>query len=115
MLCAVQILEFEQQYLDALPCAQMYEKSYMHREVVTHCLVTPTDFIITASMDGCVKFWKKHQEGIEFVKVYRAHLGSVDGKPHIYCHILGTCVEVVVIAVVQPRYQSILERILVRD
>jgi hypothetical protein len=26
-----------------------------------------------------VKFWKKQQEGIEFVKVYRAHVGAVDG------------------------------------
>ncbi len=34
-----QVLEFEQQYLDTLPSAQMYERSYMHRDVVTHCLV----------------------------------------------------------------------------
>jgi peptidylprolyl isomerase domain and WD repeat-containing protein 1 len=31
----------------------------MHRDVVTHVLVTPTDFIITASQDGHIKFWKK--------------------------------------------------------
>jgi peptidylprolyl isomerase domain and WD repeat-containing protein 1 len=31
----------------------MYEKSYMHRDVVTHVLVTPgTDFVVTASADG---------------------------------------------------------------
>jgi hypothetical protein len=23
--------------------------------------VTPSDFIITASLDGCLKFWKKQQ------------------------------------------------------
>jgi hypothetical protein len=34
------VLPFEQQYLDALPCAQMYEKSYMHRDTVTHVVVS---------------------------------------------------------------------------
>jgi hypothetical protein len=32
----------------------MYEKSYMHRDVVTDLLVTPNEFIITASCDGQV-------------------------------------------------------------
>lgn len=35
-----------------------------------------TDFIITASHDGHVKFWKKIEEGIEFVKHFRSHLGE---------------------------------------
>ena len=35
-----------------------------------------TDFIITASVDGHLKFWKKKTgEGIEFVKHFRSHLG----------------------------------------
>lgn len=35
-----------------------------------------TDFIITASQDGHVKFWKKKEDqGIEFVKHFRSHLG----------------------------------------
>jgi hypothetical protein len=33
------VLPFEQQYLDALPCAAMYEKSYMHRDTVTRVVV----------------------------------------------------------------------------
>lgn len=73
------ILQFEQQYLDALPCAHMYEKSFMHRDTVTHVVATPTDFVITGSVDGHLKFWKKQETGIEFVKHYRAHLGAVDG------------------------------------
>jgi hypothetical protein len=36
----LQVLPFEQQYLDALPSAQMYEKSYMHRDTVTHVVVS---------------------------------------------------------------------------
>eukprot|EP00798_Chlamydomonas_sp_ICE-L_P002193 gene2193-33747_t len=72
------VLAHEQQYLQAIPSAQMYERSYMHRDAVTH-IVTSTDFFITASMDGYIKFWKKQNEGIEFVKMYRSHVGPVDG------------------------------------
>ena len=36
-----------------------------------------TDFIITASADGHIKFWKKAKEGIEFVKHFKAHLGAI--------------------------------------
>lgn len=38
-------------------------------------LFSRTDFVITASQDGHVKYWKKQEDGIEFVKHYRAHLG----------------------------------------
>ena len=51
-------LAHEKAYLDKLPSAEMYEKSYMHRDVVTHVTVTAaTGFIVTASSDGHVKFW----------------------------------------------------------
>lgn len=55
----------------------MYERSYMHRENVTHMVVTATHFLITASKDGFVKFWKKIAGGIEFVKQFKAHLASI--------------------------------------
>lgn len=56
----------------------MYERSLMHRDTVNFCRVAPrTDFIVTTSIDGHVKFWKKMERGIEFVKHYRAHLGAV--------------------------------------
>lgn len=35
------------------------------------------EFLITTSVDGVVKLWKKQENGIEFVKVYRAHLTPV--------------------------------------
>jgi hypothetical protein len=35
-----QVLEHEHVYLDALPCAEMYEKSFMHRDVITHVVRT---------------------------------------------------------------------------
>ena len=87
-------LPFEQVYLDSLPCGAMYEKSYMHRDFATHVAATPgTDFFITASADGHLKFWKKRFEGIEFVKHFRSHVGpvidlsvSADG---LYCATVG--------------------------
>uniref|UniRef100_A0A914L770 Uncharacterized protein n=1 Tax=Meloidogyne incognita TaxID=6306 RepID=A0A914L770_MELIC len=68
-------LKYEQVYLRAIPKASQYEKSFMHRDTITHVLATEKDFIITASQDGHLKFWKKkHNEGIEFVKHFRCHL-----------------------------------------
>ncbi|KAH7510564.1 hypothetical protein FEM48_ZijujUnG0112000 [Ziziphus jujuba var. spinosa] len=72
-------LQFEQAYLDSLPSANMYEKSYMHRDVVTHVAVSPADFLITGSVDGHIKFWKKKPVGIEFAKHFRSHLGPIEG------------------------------------
>lgn len=69
-------LRFEQIYLENLPNAECYEKSYMHRDVITHLVVTKSDFIITGSIDGHIKFWKKMEEGIEFVKHFRSHLSN---------------------------------------
>ncbi|KAJ4847306.1 cytochrome P450 monooxygenase 71 [Turnera subulata] len=72
-------LQFEQAYLDSLPSANMYEKSYMHRDVVTHVAVSASDFFITGSLDGHLKFWKKKATGIEFAKHFRSHLGPIRG------------------------------------
>lgn len=60
----------------------------MHREDITHVVVSKTDFVITASSDGVLMFWSKKLEGgIEFVKTFRSHLkpvvdmvGSADGQ-----------------------------------
>lgn len=49
----------------------------MHRDIISNVVVTKTDFLITGSVDGHVKFWKKQEEGIEFVKHFRSHLGAV--------------------------------------
>jgi peptidylprolyl isomerase domain and WD repeat-containing protein 1 len=35
--------------------------------------------LITTSIDGHLKFWKKQDTGIEFVKHYRAHLAPIVG------------------------------------
>jgi len=38
-----------------------------------------TDFVITTSVDGHLKLWKKQETGIEFVKHYRAHMTPIVG------------------------------------
>ncbi|KAI8820990.1 uncharacterized protein EV422DRAFT_496207 [Fimicolochytrium jonesii] len=73
----VRKLKYEKVFLDNLPSADMYERSLMHRDVVNFVAVTSTDFLITTSIDGHVKFWKKTEKGIEFVKHFRAHLGAI--------------------------------------
>ncbi len=52
-------------YVAAMTCATLPHAWYR------------TDFIVTASSDGHVKFWKKLEDGIEFVKHFRAHLGQL--------------------------------------
>jgi peptidylprolyl isomerase domain and WD repeat-containing protein 1 len=67
-----------QLYLDLLPDSTLYEHSYMHRDLVSHVTVAAsTDFVITGSCDGHVKFWKKMTDDIEFVKHFQAHLGKI--------------------------------------
>jgi peptidylprolyl isomerase domain and WD repeat-containing protein 1 len=43
---------------------------------ITHCS-SRTEFLVTTSVDGHLKLWKKQETGIEFVKHYRAHLAPV--------------------------------------
>lgn len=62
----------------SLPSCEAYERSYMHREHVTHVQVTKTQFLITASQDGVIKFWKKTAQGIEFVKNFKSHSGPIE-------------------------------------
>jgi len=58
----------------------MYEKSFQHRDVVDGVYSsTEADFIITTSLDGHLKFWKKNYIGIEAVKHYKAHQSKITG------------------------------------
>jgi peptidylprolyl isomerase domain and WD repeat-containing protein 1 len=65
-------------YVKNLPSCEAYERSYMHRDVVTHVCVTKTQFLITASADGVIKFWKKTTNGIVFVKSFKSHTGPIE-------------------------------------
>ncbi|KAL8680448.1 MAG: hypothetical protein Q9186_003346 [Xanthomendoza sp. 1 TL-2023] len=71
-------LPYEKLYINALPCSQRYSKSLMHKDQLSFVTITPyTDFLITSSIDGVVKFWKKVAVGIEAVKEFKAHLGEI--------------------------------------
>ncbi|KAI4870426.1 hypothetical protein F4820DRAFT_255469 [Hypoxylon rubiginosum] len=71
------VLPHEKLYIEALPKSARYSRSLMHKEQLSFVNVTRSDFIITTSVDGVVKFWKKIGEGIEFVKEFKAHQGDV--------------------------------------
>ena len=52
----------------------------MHKDIVDNVIsAVDTDFIITTSLDGVLKFWKKNYLGIEFIKQYKAHSGRITG------------------------------------
>ncbi|KAF5877962.1 putative peptidyl-prolyl-cis-trans isomerase protein [Botrytis fragariae] len=71
-------LPYEKLYISALPTSGRYSKSLMHKEQISFVTMTPlTDFLITSSVDGVVKFWKKGGDGIEFVKEFRTHIGEI--------------------------------------
>ncbi|KAL1841496.1 hypothetical protein VTJ49DRAFT_6987 [Mycothermus thermophilus] len=72
------VLPYEKLYISALPKSGRYSKSLMHKEQLSFVIMTPiTEFLITTSVDGVVKFWKKVSEGIEFVKEFKAHQGPI--------------------------------------
>ena len=49
----------------------------MRRIKVIVVIFSESDFLITASIDGIVKFWIKTERGIEFVKAFKSHPGPV--------------------------------------
>ena len=72
------VLPYEKLYISALPSASRYAKSLMHKDQLSVVTITPsTDCLITSSIDGVVKFWKKVLDGVEFVKEFRAHTGAI--------------------------------------
>lgn len=71
------VLPHERLFLEHLPSASRYFKSFMHRDQINFVTMTKTKFLITTSVDGHVKLWKKQADQIEFVKHYRASLSPI--------------------------------------
>lgn len=65
---------------ESAECSALHSHTLLMLLFLVILQATPTDFVITGSVDGHLKFWKKQETGIEFVKHYRAHLGAVDGE-----------------------------------
>lgn len=91
-------LPYEKLYIAALPASPRYARSLMHKEQLSFVTFTPfTEFLVTSSIDGTVKFWKQTAGGIEFVKEFKAHVGeiagvavSVDGRSYATAGVDGT-------------------------
>jgi peptidylprolyl isomerase domain and WD repeat-containing protein 1 len=69
-------------YLDIisenLPTSELYERSLMHRENINIILCSnKMNVIVTISVDGHVKFWRKSFRLIDFTKHFRAHTGII--------------------------------------
>ena len=63
---------------DNLPMADYYEKSYSHSEIISQVILKKnSDLIITISIDGVIKFWKKSFKLIEYCKTFKAHSGHI--------------------------------------
>ncbi len=78
----LKVLPHEDVFLKALPCSPRYVKSYMHKETITQILVsTKRETIISASIDGVIKFWKRplndESAVIEYVKGIKAHSSEI--------------------------------------
>ncbi len=66
--------------LDNMPTSDLYEISFMHKETINNVVASPkADFIITVSIDGHIKFWKKVFQVVEFAKNFKAHSGLITG------------------------------------
>ncbi|KAI9663531.1 MAG: hypothetical protein M1831_002540 [Alyxoria varia] len=89
------VLRHESLYVAALPRGTRYSRSLMHTNQLAFVTFTPnTDFLVTASINGVVAFWKKSIGGehVDFVKNFGAHLEDVtgaacswDGKSYASC------------------------------
>ena len=50
----------------------------MHRDIINNVLASSKqNLIITSSVDGHIKFWKKVFALVEFIKNFKAHTGLV--------------------------------------
>lgn len=68
----------ESLFIPHIPTASLYERSYMHRSPIVKVVASAvTDFILTASHDSQVKFWRKTFDNIEFIKSFTAHAGQL--------------------------------------
>ena len=66
--------------LNKMPTGKRYEKSFMHRDMVSYIITSSLHgMVFTGSIDGYLKFWKKGQVGIEFIKSFRAHMFKITG------------------------------------
>ncbi|CDR94401.1 peptidyl-prolyl cis-trans isomerase, putative [Babesia bigemina] len=65
-------------YLQHLPDASRYERSFVHNTTVRHVVCSaPTRYIATGSDDGYISFWYYENDGVQFVKRIEAHKARI--------------------------------------
>ena len=78
MYSGSEVVDLSDLIMDGLPTSDLYELSFMHRDVVNKVISAPkSDTIITLSVDGHVKFWSKAFTLVDFGKNYKAHSGLI--------------------------------------
>ena len=67
--------------LSEIPSSPHYQVSYLHKSILSHIAISSKhDFVLTASHDGTLKFWKRtasENQCLEFIKSYLAHVGPI--------------------------------------
>lgn len=52
----------------------------MHRDVISQIIASPiNDLLITGSIDGHIKFWRKTFTLLEPIRTFKAHSGQITG------------------------------------
>ena len=63
----------------------------MHKDVVNNIISSSeSEYVVTVSVDGHIKFWKKVYSLVDFVKNFKAHNGLITGTSisknnHLLC------------------------------
>lgn len=73
-------MDIRELLLENIPSADNYEISYMHKDVVNNVITSSNlDLIISFSIDGHVKFWRKVFHLVQYLKNFKAHSGLIVG------------------------------------
>ncbi|ELW56954.1 Peptidylprolyl isomerase domain and WD repeat-containing protein 1 [Tupaia chinensis] len=70
MLAKKKIPEFERVYLDNLPSASMYERSYVHRDAITHVIQLNLVYkaVVYSDKSGMIEYWTRPPHEYKFPK-----------------------------------------------
>lgn len=65
-------------FIEYLPNTDYYEISFQHKDLIKDIHVSNIkNMIITISDDGFLKMWKKGFSLIEYIKTFKAHIGTI--------------------------------------
>ena len=66
-------------FLNTLPSVDYYERSFMHKDLITEVQSSNIkNLIISISDDGVLKMWKKAFMLVDYIKTFKAHNGTIN-------------------------------------